>query len=300
MGEVVSMPTFDELSVPERLLEIVIRQEDVAAWCQEKAATLLRIVKVKTPICARDIVCICVLSGGEKLYVSPERSYSEEWVNDLIGKRVGDIVPAIVDGEIVQGKIESVKRSVVPEWTDELVAQMGIAKVRTTDDLQVYARDQIVREQKQKRFRAIHQSMMKQLAEQAVYKDLDQYVSDLQNALTKKAIAASGESNAEKALRAFLRIPANAVVQEELDKLTKSAAKFSLVGLHWAKLSGKSWTESDYEAEIAQKAQSPEEREHLRKNLSFAGFCDKEAQSYLAESIRQYVDGKFRVTIAAK
>ncbi len=137
---------FRDVTVPEKLLEIKVSGETVSAEMDRAALRFATIEPTDSPIRQGDFVRVELpgQEGPETVQINVGNGFADEALEDILpGMCQGDERVLSLNGSEAAVRLLSVKRRMIPRFTDDLVQKLGLEGAGTVQDYREYIVRQI-------------------------------------------------------------------------------------------------------------------------------------------------------------
>lgn len=300
---------FNNVGIPEGLLNIEITQEEIRNALDRLAEKYLSIVEAYDGIVSGDIIAVDLKSNiskyNNKTQISVGRGYfSKKFEDNLIGMKKGDIKTINIDNNPAAAKIVNVKRRIIPEISDDLVKKEKIEGVDTVEEYEKYIYDEYAARYKNKRMNKVIEKIKEELLNKSEFELDDEDVNfacnemKKQNEIEAEKLHISYEEEEQEIASEFIENPTIEESEKLLYDLNIMTVKTIAMGASFAKEFGIELDRNTYEKEIKSRTEREKTTVECQKQaIPYLSYLEMKYTPFIDKKIKDYYKDKIKFNI---
>lgn len=300
---------FNNVVVPEELLNIEITREEIKNALDRLAEKYLSITEVYDGIVPGDIIAVDLKSNiskyNNKTQISEGLGYFNKKLEDnLIGMKKGDIKTINIDENSIDTKIISVKRRIIPKISDELVKKEKIDDVNTIEEYEKYIYDEYAARYKNKRMNEVIEKIKEELLNKSEFElddeDINSACSEMkkQNEIEAEKLNISFEEEEQEIASEYIENPTIEESEKFLYDLNITTVKTIAMGASFAKKFGIELDRNTYEKEMKSRAEREKTTiEYQKQAIPYFSYLEMKYMPFIDKKIKDYYKDKIKFNI---
>lgn len=183
MSKVQSLYDFTKVKIPEILFELSISPQKIEEKLQAVKERFRTIEMVTDPILNHDIVEVLLMAEKRetiKIQINVGKGFFDrEAEQQLLGRKTGERLSVIYQGDMWQLIIGQIYRFSYPEVSDDLIKRIGLSGVETIDAYRRYLIEGVAEEVKWKKLNGIINLVWKEVLDKSEFEGLSEDTADI-------------------------------------------------------------------------------------------------------------------------
>lgn len=218
----------------------------------------------------------------------------------LINMKKNEIKKVFVDNYPVEIKILNIKRKVIPNVTDKMIAKLGIEKVKTVDEYKKHCYEEAARKEKENGFYKIYNPIIDEVVKKSKFNLVNEDIEELVDCQLDRCRAIAKEQNMDfdtmTREQLLAAIPCGSIPEfkEYLNETYKTNLGWTLIAMEYAKKENVVFNECTYN-EYLKKVAAEEKKdiEKEKKVFPYLIYILSSYGMYMTKKIKKYYEPKY-------
>lgn len=295
---------FRELNLPEQLFQLSWSEEEVEKALEDVRVRFLTIEETAGPVQAGDFVAIDLPTtdreDARRVQINVgKRFYDTAFEDTLIGLVPGAPVSMPDRDHGRAGTLVQIKRRLLPELTDALIARMEIEGVDTMDAYREYQQQRLIVRDKRKKANALFSMVLQEVVKCSEFGDMTAEIEEeLRLMLVQLRTYAEQEGMSYEEYLAD-RVPSEyETTKQREDYLRPHAetqARQRLVAGRFLEQSGQQPSREGYEAEKQRYLDMGLDRAQIESRFNYDAYVQNLPFQVFQDAVLSYYENKFKV-----
>ncbi|MCI9337164.1 MAG: hypothetical protein HFH93_06440 [Lachnospiraceae bacterium] len=294
---------FRELELPEQLFRLSWDPEAVEQALEDVRKRFVTIEETAGPVETGDFAVLELPESEGLEACRVQINVGKGFYDPAFEETLPGLMPGVAvtmprrDGGRI-GTLTQIKRRILPQLTDVLIARMGIEGVDTMDGYREFWKQKLLDQDKRKKGEAVYTMTMKNVVERSEFGDITAIVEKRLGDMKSQYREMARENNMEYEELLLQAVPTQYDTPEKREGFMRTQAEKQtrelLAAQCFARQEGKVFTREDFEAEKQKYLDMGLTRDQVEQRFTYENYLEGAPFEYYKDAIVTYFDKNFR------